>query len=296
VNDGTLNSSPATVIISTTNSTPVANAGPAQTVPVSSTVHLDGSRSSDVDGDLLTYAWTITAKPSGSTATLSSGSIVNPTFGADLAGNYTAQLIVSDGHTASAPSQVLISTANSAPVANPGPNQFVIQNSTVQLDGSKSTDADGNTLTYAWTVLWKPSGSSAALSSVTAVNPTFVADMVGTYVVQLIVNDGTVNSAAATVTITTDNTAVAPTANAGPDQTVALNAFVTLDGSRSSAVNSRPLSYRWAILTKPSGSNASLTGALNVSPTFTADVAGTYVIQLIVNDLYANSVPTIATG
>ncbi len=291
VNDGTLSSAPATVIISTTNSSPVANAGPPQTVGVSSTVHLDGRGSTDVDGDPLTYAWTIANKPSGSSAILSNPTGVNPTFVADLAGSYTVQLVVSDGHTASAPSQAVISTTNSAPVANPGPNQLVFAGTSVQLDGSGSTDADGNPLTYAWTLLSKPSGSTAVLSSPTPVNPTFVADANGTYVVQLIVNDGTVNSNPATVTIATDN--IAPVANAGPDQTVAVAALVTLDGSRSTAVNSRPLSYRWAILTKPSGSNAALSGSLNVNPTFTADVSGAYVIQLIVNDGFSNSAPSI---
>jgi RHS repeat-associated protein len=290
VNDGTLSSTPATVIISTTNSTPIANAGPSQTVPVSSTVHLDGRGSTDVDGDPLTYAWTITNKPSGSTAILSNPAPVNPTFVADLAGSYTAQLVVSDGHTASALSQTFISTTNSAPVANAGPNQLVIVGTTVQLDGSRSTDVDGNPLTYAWAILSKPSSSAAVLSSGTAVNPSFVADANGTYVVQLIVSDGTVNSTPATVTIATDN--IAPVANAGPDQTVAVAAFVTLDGSRSTAVNSRPLSYRWAILTKPSGSNAALSGSLNINPTFTADVSGTYVIQLIVNDGFFYSAPS----
>jgi hypothetical protein len=42
------------VTISTTNSLPVANAGRDQTVFVGTTVHLDGSQSSDVDGNLLT--------------------------------------------------------------------------------------------------------------------------------------------------------------------------------------------------------------------------------------------------
>ena len=56
-----------------------------------------------------------------------------------------------------------------------------------------------------------PAGSSATLSSLTAEMPTFVIDLPGTYVVQLIVNDGTVSSAPDTVSISTDNSA--PTAD-----------------------------------------------------------------------------------
>ena len=43
------------------------------------------------------------------------------------------------------------------------------------------------------------------LDDPTLVNPTFVADVAGSYVAQLVVNDGNVDSAPDTVTITTDN-------------------------------------------------------------------------------------------
>ena len=292
VSDTAESSLPSTVVISTTNSAPVANAGPAQTVRVSSTVQLDGRGSTDVDGDPLTYAWTVVSRPSGSSATLSNPSFVNPTFVADLAGTYLIQLVVNDGHTNSTPSQVAISTTSSAPVARPGPNQLVLAGTIVSLDGSGSTDVDGNPLTYSWTMLTKPNGSTASLTSTTAVDPTFFADMNGTYVVQLIVNAGIVNinSSPATVTITTNN--IAPTANAGPDQTVAVAALVILNGSKSSAVDSRPLSYQWAILSKPNGSNAALSSPFSANPNLTADEAGTYAVQLIVNDGYSNSAPS----
>jgi hypothetical protein len=64
---------------------------------VGSTVLLDGSQSSDVDGDPLTYRWALTSVPPGSTATLSNLAIVTPTFRVDHAGTYVAQLIVNDG-------------------------------------------------------------------------------------------------------------------------------------------------------------------------------------------------------
>jgi hypothetical protein len=87
-------------------------------------------------------------------------------------------------------------------VANAGPDRNVATGSLVTLDGSGSSDANGDTLTYGWSFASKPAGSTATLSSATAVNPTFTADMPGAYVLSLVVHDGTVGSAADTVTIT----------------------------------------------------------------------------------------------
>jgi len=72
----------------------------------------------------------------------------------------------------------------------------------VTLDGGESSDADGDALTYAWSFTSKPLESTATLSSVNAVQPTFTPDFAGSYVVSLIVNDGKENSLATTVTVT----------------------------------------------------------------------------------------------
>ncbi|MDP2166861.1 MAG: PKD domain-containing protein, partial [Thermodesulfovibrionales bacterium] len=73
-------------------------------------------------------------------------------------------------------------TSNSAPVANAGLDQNVVTGSVVTLDGSGSSDANGDTLTYKWTITSKPSGSAAVLSSSTVAKPTFTADKDGSYV------------------------------------------------------------------------------------------------------------------
>src|ERR1035437_7877162 len=81
---------------------------------------------------------------------------------------------------------------NTAPVASAGADQSILTNAVVTLDGSKSSDANGDSLTYAWTLATKPAGSAASLSSSTSAMPTFTADVAGTYVATLIVNDGKV--------------------------------------------------------------------------------------------------------
>ena len=291
VNNGFLNSAPSVVTITDQDVKPVANAGPNQTANIGTTVQLDGSKSTSFNGNPLTYKWSLTTLPAGSSATLSNPNIVNPTFKVDAQGTYVAQLIVNDGFLDSDPATVTISTNQVlAPTANAGTNQTVAFNATVQLNGS-GTDPQNLPLTFSWSLTTKPAGSAATLSSATIANPTFVADKTGTYIAQLIVNNGFVSSQPSTVTISTTCNQQ-PTANAGPNQNVTIGATVTLDGSGSTDACHDALTYSWTFNTRPNGSNASLTGANTVSPTFVADVGGTYVAQLIVNNGFLASNPS----
>ncbi len=292
VNDGQANSPPDTVVVTTGNLPPVANAGPDQAVNVGQTVTLNGSGSSDPNADPLTYAWSFVSRPTGSAAALAGATTVNPTFVADAAGSYTVQLIVNDGQANSPPDTVVVTTGNLPPVANAGPDQAVNVGQTVTLNGSGSSDPNANPLTYAWSFVSRPTGSAAALSNVAAVNPTFVADVAGSYTVQLIVNDGQVNSPPDTVIIAATASNLPPTANAGPDQTVTVATTVTLDGSASSDPEGRPLTYRWFFVSQPAGSPAVLENPTTAKPFFTPALVGSYVVGLVVNDGTLDSTQT----
>ena len=92
------------------NSAPVADAGPDQTkgVYTGDAVVLDGSASSDANGQALSYAWSLTTMPAGSSATLFDSSSDKPSFIADKTGTYVAQLVVSDSIAESAPDEVQV--------------------------------------------------------------------------------------------------------------------------------------------------------------------------------------------
>ena len=298
VRDGQVDSAPDTVIITTGNAPPVADAGDDQTAVVNQLVTLDGSGSSDINGDPLTYSWSFVSRPTGSNSTLSSSTAVMPTFTPDRAGIYRLRLIVNDGQVDSAPDEVVIDTRalpNEPPIADAGDDQTVDLNATVTLDGSGSSDPDAgpSPLTFAWSMLARPAGSTAVLSSTTAVGPTFRADRAGEYVLQLIVNDGADSSAPDTVRITTRNTR--PVADAGDDQTANVNASVSLDGTGSFDDDGDPLSYSWSFTSRPNGSNATIANPVQPTTSFVADLAGLYVVQLVVNDGQFDSLPDTAT-
>jgi len=74
---------------------------------IGSTVMLNGNVQTNSKSPV-TYLWTLTSKPVGSVAALSSTTTPQPTFTADVAGDYVVTLIVNDGTASSAPSTVTI--------------------------------------------------------------------------------------------------------------------------------------------------------------------------------------------
>ena len=204
VSDGICQSQPDSVLVSTENRPPVAVAGESMLVDVNETVQLDGTASHDPDGDVIEhYEWTMVSRPEGSAAALSDRFIPDPVFTADVAGEYRLQLVVRDFEYASDPVELVVTTINRRPVADSGPDREVSAGDAVQLDASASHDPDADPLSYRWAILSAPQGSMAVISDSTAPAPVFNADKPGTYIVQLIVNDGELDSIPDTCTITT---------------------------------------------------------------------------------------------
>jgi hypothetical protein len=173
------------------------------------TVALDGSGSSDPNGDALTFTW---MQATGPTVVLSSTTAQKPTFVAPNVTEPTTlgfNLVVKDGSLSSSPASVSVlvsppsvSPANQAPTANAGVNQSVLSGALVTIRGAGSTDPEGDALGYTWT---QTSGPLVALSSTTAVSPTFTAPGVNVateIAFALVVSDPTHGSAPASTVVT----------------------------------------------------------------------------------------------
>jgi len=93
------------------------------------------------------------------------------------------------------------SPPNSIPIAKVGADQVVPDLVAVFLDGTDSTDADGDALTYLWEITNKPATSQTSINSITAAEPFFVPDVPGIYTLTLRVNDGLVYSSPVTINV-----------------------------------------------------------------------------------------------
>ena len=206
VEDNSTEQNTSTVVV--INERPIADAGFDRNVTTGSLVVLDGSGSSDSDGDSLSYLWSVESQPTDSNVTLSSSVSISPTLSTEIDGNYTFNLIVDDGNLSSITDKVNIVsyTPNTVPISDAGLDQNVTTSFLATLDGSGSYDENNDSLTYEWNIVSSPSGSAAVLSDSTTAYPTFMADLYGTYIIGLVVNDGKDSSIESTVTISTPDT------------------------------------------------------------------------------------------
>lgn len=168
---------------------------------------------------------------------------------------------------------------NVAPLANAGGPYSGAKKTSISFDGSQSSDPEGSLLTYSWNF-----GDGTIGSGPT---PSHVYLRGGTYVANLVVNDGVQNSTPATTSVVVSNDA--PVARfSGPALAYKITAL-TWDGAGSSDGNADPLTYRWNFGDGTSATASSST----VNHSF--NVPGSYTIALVVNDGEADSIPATQT-
>jgi hypothetical protein len=255
VSDDTGQSAADVVAVTVTwiNAPPVASAGPDQTVGEGVNVELDGSNSSDPNGNLASYSW---AQTTGTPVTLSDPSAVRPNFTSPVVGaggeSFTFEITVTDslGLTATDTCIVNVTAGNKPPVADSGVDQTFDEGIIVTLNGSGSNDPDGVINTFQWT---QTAGPAVTLSDAAAPQPTFTAPDVGpggdslTFKLTVIDDGGLQGSDTCIVNVSWIN--LTPVANAGSDQTgssgVEEGSTVELDGSGSNDPDDGIASYLW---------------------------------------------------
>ena len=269
------------------NQAPVANAGDDQTLHVGGTVRLDGTGSSDPEGSTLTYAWTFVSRPNGSTAALDQANTSKPSFTADVVGRYVVALVVRDGALDSAADEVQIEATNSDPVVDAGADRAGNIGTPVELV-AVAGDPDDDSLTVSWQISSQPDGAAAQLSRTDALATSLTADLPGAYTVTVEVSDAFGGVAVDSVVVTIENRA--PVAQVGAAPTGSVGDTLQLDGSGSDP-DGQSLTYAWSIVTAPSGSTATLTGADTADASFVPDLVGTYRFALVVSDGITTSAP-----
>ncbi len=105
------------------NQAPVAVAGFDQMATTGSSVELDGTHSSDPNGDNLRFGWSMWSRPAGSDAVLQDSTSTTPSFMADVDGQYLISLVVDDDWLASVPDTVAVLAVSPEPacVSDPSP-------------------------------------------------------------------------------------------------------------------------------------------------------------------------------
>jgi hypothetical protein len=280
------------VAVATVESPPIQpiNTGVEVTLDGSGS-HTDANYFAPESAPPLTYQW---SQKSGPAVTLTSATAAKPRFTPQEDGSYVFELVVDDTVEPSEPALVKVDVGgNHAPIANAGSDQAANTGDPVTLNGSQSSDLDDDdSLTYSWTQLF---GESVNFDNPGIVNPSFTPSTAGTYIFQLVVNDGRVNSLPSFVTVNVTDAASVPNglvADAGKN--VAKGSVLKpyrLDGRRSydtSPRNKRGLTYEWSIVSVPnsvySGSPAipSLLRADTSRPTLVPPLPGEYVLGLTV--------------
>ncbi|GEM_PF-659948 len=232
---------------------------------------------------------------------------VEVTLTPDVEGLYGITLQVSDGERVSDLDQVVVQVggSNLCPVADAGADVVAQTGTPAQLDGSGSTDddivgaEDDQVLELIWHFSLTPGDSELTDADIYGQGtdaPYVIPDVAGTYILQLLVNDGSCTSLPDYVTVQATNGNAPPVADAGQSLilTPCAASQVTLDGTASYDPEGQQLEYRWTFTSVPTGSSVSdstIQGRYSATPRFNWDLPGVYTLQLNVSDGEVESPP-----
>jgi len=198
------------------NSAPRVNAGPDLTTDENTTVALVCTGNDPDEGDVINFKWSTTSTAVIANAASASTTVTLPHTTKNE--SITMTCTGTDGRLSSSDSMMInvVNVLNLPIVADAGPDQIVNENIKVSLDGSKSNDPEGQTLSFMWTQV---SGDKVVLSSTSTkttsfTSPTVMNGEVKVLVFELKVFDDNGRASMDTVTVTVDPVNAAPKATA----------------------------------------------------------------------------------
>ncbi len=312
VNDESLSSEPSfvTIVASTDNSAPIANAGADVMIVqgMGTTVRLNGGISTDADADELSYYWSLIRQPTLSETTLSNRTNQETLLSLDRYGEYLVQLTVFDGTVSSVPDTKLIQYVRSPREVDAGIDQEVYTREIVVLDGRASgyiSNREPDDYSHEWEFISTPKEDTIQIVEYVPDENEEPEDVIGlyqfqppepgTYVVRLRFRNlitGTVSDVD-TVIITVKPYNRLPSANAGDDVSTTVGEILILDGSSSTDTDGDVLSYNWSLIERPLNSQATIQNPTSINPFIEVDAYGEYIIQLQVFDGSASSDPDV---
>ncbi len=271
-------------------------------------------------GDMFEYTWSFVELPAGSRAELNDPAVHDPSFTADVPGNYTLRIVVSDPTSRLSEARQIqlavapcgdhapvITSVASSPSAAPATGQVVRVSPTFNdADLEAGCEAHAAVFSYAWQLEGLPIGSQATLNQEHTQSPSFTPDVPGDYRLRLIITDPTGRSTSRLETITASVcgtnrpviTSIDSTPSAAPatGQAVSVSpTFTDADLEAGCEAHAGVFSYAWQLEGLPTGSQATLNQQQTQNPSFTPDVPGDYRLRLVITDPTGRSTSQVQT-
>ncbi len=288
--DGALSAFDELTVTVNVNQAPVVDAGGDQTITLPAFASLDGAVTDDglPTPPSVTTAWSKQSGPGD--VTFGDANAVDTTATFSIDGVYVLRLTADDGAvTAFDDVTITVNAAppvNQAPAVNAGPDQTVTLPAAANLNGTVVDDglpAPPN-LTTTWSKQLGPGDVTFGNANEVDTTATFSTD--GEYVLRLTADDGELTFFDE-VTITVNAASPvnqAPTVNAGPDQTITLPAFASLDGAVTDDGLPDPPSVTTTWSKQSGPGDVTFDDASAVDTTATFSVNGVYVLRLTADD------------
>jgi|TARA_Y100001937_G_scaffold106855_1_gene148963 hypothetical protein len=232
------------------------------------------SISTDADGDALSYQWTV----------LGAAYTAHPDYQAEFVfeplalATYSLCLRVHDGkYHAKDCVDIEVTAENRQPVALFSTDTTELRPNTAIKLISQASDPDGDQLRYHWRIIAAPEQSQATLDTSDERYPLFLADKEGDYQIQLVVSDGSLQSAPYVLPLQLQKV-MQPKLSINAEPLLTTNQWSRLQAVLSEVQSDAQFS--WTLLSQPSGANTEFQPNSGPDVLFKTDLSGDYLIQV----------------